>query len=284
MSAHSFEVGTQDFQQKVLEGSKNAPVLVDFWAEWCGPCRVLKPVLEKLADQYGGQFQLAKLNVDEHQQLAAEFGVRGIPNVKAFVDGQLVDEFTGAQPESTVRAFIERLLPNESEQLRRAAIERRDAGDAAGALQMLENAIALDASNDKARIDAAEIALSLGLNDQAQAQLDALNPLYADDARVQRMQARLQFSHGASHGDAQALRQKIEQNPADLDARLQLANLLVTQRAYAQAMDELLEIIRRDRSFSDDAGRKTMVSVFNLIADQDELVSEYRRKLAAALN
>ena len=121
MSAHSFEVGTQDFQQKVLEGSKSAPVLVDFWAEWCGPCRVLKPVLEKLAGEYGGQFQLAKLNVDEHQQLAAEFGVRGIPSVKAFVDGQLVDEFTGAQPERTVRAFIERLLPNESEQLRRAA-------------------------------------------------------------------------------------------------------------------------------------------------------------------
>lgn len=284
MSAHSFEVGTQDFQQKVLEGSKNAPVLVDFWAEWCGPCRVLKPMLEKLADEYGGQFQLAKLNVDEHQQLAAEFGVRGIPNVKAFVDGQLVDEFTGAQPERTVRTFIERLLPNESEQLRRAALEQRDSGDAAGALQMLESAIALDAGNDKARIDAAEIALSLGLNDQAQALLEALNPLYADDARVQRMQARLQFSHGASHGDLQALRQKIEQNPADLDARLQLANLLVTQRAYAQAMDELLEIIRRDRSFGDDAGRKTMVSVFNLIADQDELVSEYRRKLAAALH
>lgn len=284
MSAHSFEVGTQDFQQKVLEGSKSAPVLVDFWAEWCGPCRVLKPMLEKLADEYGGQFQLAKLNVDEHQQLAAEFGVRGIPNVKAFVDGQLVDEFTGAQPERTVRAFIERLLPNESEQLRRAALEQRDSGDAAGALQMLESAIALDANNDKARIDAAEIALSLGLNDQAQALLEALNPLYADDARVQRMQARLQFSHGASHGDAQALRQKIEQNPADLDSRLQLANLLVTQRAYAQAMDELLEIIRRDRSFGDDAARKTMISVFNLIVDQDELVSEYRRKLAAALH
>jgi putative thioredoxin len=284
MSAHSFEVGTQDFQQKVIEASKTAPVLVDFWAEWCGPCRVLKPVLEKLADEYGGQFQLAKLNVDEHQQLAAEFGVRGIPNVKAFVDGQLVDEFTGAQPERNVRTFIERLLPNESEQLRRAALERRDAGDAAGALQMLGSAIGLDAGNDKARIDAAEIALGLGMNEQAQTHLDALNPLYADDARVQRIQARLQFSHGASHGDAQALRQKIEQNPGDLDARLQLANLLVTQRAYAQAMDELLEIIRRDRSFGDDAARKTMLSVFSLIADQDDLVSDYRRKLAAALH
>lgn len=284
MSAHSFEVGTQDFQQKVIEASKTAPVLVDFWAEWCGPCRVLKPVLEKLADEYGGQFQLAKLNVDEHQQLAAEFGVRGIPNVKAFVDGQLVDEFTGAQPERNVRTFVERLLPNESEQLRRAALERRDAGDAAGALQMLESAIGLDAGNDKARIDAAEIALGLGMNEQAQTHLDALNPLYADDARVQRIQARLQFSHGASHGDAQALRQKIEQNPGNLDARLQLANLLVTQRAYAQAMDELLEIIRRDRSFGDDAGRKTMLSVFSLIADQEDLVSDYRRKLAAALH
>ncbi len=284
MSAHSFEVGTQDFQQKVIEASKTAPVLVDFWAEWCGPCRVLKPVLEKLADEYGGQFQLAKLNVDEHQQLAAEFGVRGIPNVKAFVDGQLVDEFTGAQPERNVRTFIERLLPNESEQLRRAALERRDAGDAAGALQMLESAIGLDAGNDKARIDAAEIALGLGMNEQAQTHLDALNPLYADDARVQRIQARLQFSHGASHGDAQALRQKIDQNPGDLDARLQLANLLVTQRAYAQAMDELLEIIRRDRSFGDDAARKTMLSVFSLIADQEDLVSDYRRKLAAALH
>jgi putative thioredoxin len=284
MSAHSFEVGTQDFQQKVLEGSKNAPVLVDFWAEWCGPCRVLKPVLEKLAGEYGGAFQLAKLDVDQHQQLAAEFGVRGIPNVKAFVDGQLVDEFTGAQPERTVRAFIERLLPNESEQLRRAALERRDAGDSAGALQMLTSAIALDAGNDKARIDAAEIALSLGLNEQAKTHIEALNPLYADDARVQRIQARLQFAAGAPDEDLDSLRNLLAKNPTDLDARLRLANLLVTQRAYAQAMDELLEIIRRDRSFGDDAARKTMVSVFNLIADQEDLVSEYRRKLAAALH
>jgi putative thioredoxin len=204
--------------------------------------------------------------------------------VKAFVDGQLVDEFTGAQPERTVRAFIDRLLPNESEQLRRAALDKRDAGDAAAALQMLGSAIALDAANDNARIDAAEVALSLGLNEQAQAQLDALNPLYAGDARVQRIEARLQFGGVAAHGDVTSLRGALAKNPDDLDARLQLANLLVTQRAYAPAMDELLEIIRRDRGFGDDAARKTMLSVFNLIADQAELVSDYRRKLAAALH
>jgi putative thioredoxin len=122
------------------------------------------------------------------------------------------------------------------------------------------------------------------LNEQAQAQLDALNPLYAEDARVQRIKARLQFAGGAPGGDADSLRNALAKNPDDLDARLQLANLLVTQRAYTQAMDELLEVIRRDRSFGDDAARKTMLSVFNLIADQEELVSGYRRKLAAALH
>ncbi|PZP54828.1 MAG: thioredoxin, partial [Azospira oryzae] len=128
MGMHSLDVNTSTFQSVVIEGSKKVPVLVDFWAAWCAPCRALKPVLEKLAEEYQGRFLLAKVNTDENQELAMRYGVRGIPNVKAFVDGEVRDEFAGALPESMVRQFIERLLPSEAELLRRRATALSAAG------------------------------------------------------------------------------------------------------------------------------------------------------------
>ena len=140
MSTHALDISAANFQREVIDASRAVPVLVDFWAPWCGPCRVLKPVLEKLADQYQGRFRLAKVNSDDNPQLSAQYGVRSIPNVKAFVDGELVDEFLGAQSESAVRAFIDGLMPSPGEILRRQAAARSAAGDAAGALGLLEQA------------------------------------------------------------------------------------------------------------------------------------------------
>jgi thioredoxin len=153
MNTFSLDAGVADFQEKVIDASRLAPVLVDFWAEWCAPCRTLKPVLEKLAAEYGGRFILAKVDSDQHQELAARYGVRGIPNVKAFVDGEMVDEFTGALPEEQIRAFIDSLLPSPAEPLRIAALEARARGEPAVAVSLLADALQLDPANETVQLD-----------------------------------------------------------------------------------------------------------------------------------
>ncbi|MFN7086952.1 MAG: tetratricopeptide repeat protein [Burkholderiales bacterium] len=289
MSAYSIAVDSSNFGQVVIEGSKKVPVLVDFWAPWCAPCRALTPVLEKLAAEFQGRFVLAKVNSDENQALAAQFGVRGIPNVKAFADGKIRDEFTGALPEAAVREFIARVVPSPAEALRlqAMALYRRDK-DAAAALGLLAQAAALDSSNEAVRIDRAEILLDAGNVDEARRLLETLAPLTQMDERVAALKARSDFAAAvAAAPAAEALRARIARDAGDLEARLQLARLLVAQRQYAAALDELLEIIRRDRGFGDDIARKTMLQVFSMLGtqpDHGELVSRYRKQLASALH
>ena len=280
MSEHALDVGLADFAQHVLEGSKQRPVVVDFWAPWCGPCKSLKPILEKLAAEYGGKFLLAKINSDDNQELAARYGVRGIPSVKAFIGGELVDEFSGALPEGEVRAFLDRLIPSPADEIREQAAAARMGGDLSGALQLLAEASKLDPDHLGVRLDAAEIMLDLNEVDEATRLLGSV----ADDAdpRVPALKARLQFM-GAAGEDEAALTARVAANESDLDARLKLANLLIAATRYEAGMDQLLEIVRRDRSFGDDIGRKTLLSVFNLLGG-GELVSRYRRLLASVLN
>lgn len=280
MSEHALDVGLADFTQHVIEESKRRPVVVDFWAPWCGPCKSLKPILEKLAAEYGGKFLLAKINSDENQELAARYGVRGIPSVKAFVDGEAVDEFSGALPEGEVRAFLDRLVPGPADELRRQAAAARTAGDAAGALKLLAEASKIDPGHVGVRLDAAEIMLDLNEADEARRLLGGVPD--AADPRVPALKARLQFM-GVAGEDEAALSARVAANENDLEARLKLANLMVAAGQYEAGMDELLEIVRRDRGFEDDIGRKTLLSVFNLLGG-GELVSRYRRLLASALN
>ena len=274
-----------DFQQSVIEESKKRLVLVDFWAPWCGPCRSLTPVIEKLAQEYAGRFLLARVNSDENQSLASQFGVRSIPNVKAFSDSKMVDEFAGAVPEGTGRQFIERLLPSPAEDQRRAAMQTYASGNADAALASLEAAQSLEPNNDNIRLDRAEILIDLGRSEDAEALLDELAPLAKLESRVEHLRALLTFSDtGQAEVSTDQLEARVSQNSTDLDARLALAKQYVAAKQFEPALNHLLEIIQTDRQFGEDAGRKTMLAVFELLGNEHQLTRQYRRLLAASIN
>src|SRR5690606_2784999 len=249
--AGTMGVTTESFHREVLNASKDLPVVVDFWAAWCGPCRTLTPVIERVAEAFAGRIKVVKINVDENQDLAAAFGVRSIPYVVAIRDGRPVAQFLGAQPEGQVRAFMEQLLPSEAE----VALARAEAACAEGRL------------------------------DDAERELAAIDPEPALELRMQELKKAIAFAREAAQAPgADELEAKLAANPDDHEARLALAKRHAAERRYRDAMEALLEIVRRDRNWREGEARKQLVALFELAAGEPGLVGEYRRKLASMLH
>jgi putative thioredoxin len=289
-NAHPVDVGRANFDEIVLRGSATQPVLVDFWAPWCGPCKMLGPILDKLATEFAGRFTLAKLNTDDEPELASRYGIRGIPNVKAFVGGKVVDEFTGVLPESGVRAFLARVVPSPAAALVAEAQGLLERKDALAALAKLDAAYALDPANDAARIARIEALLALDRRDQAAVVLAELEAPKAvagrdprDEMRLAALKARVALGAGAG-ADLEALAGAARHSPVDCVAKLAYADALAAKGDYERALPELLAIVAADRTFQDDIGRKRMLTIFDALGPDSDLARRYRRELAAALN
>jgi len=274
---------TRENYAQVMEASFRVPVLMDFWADWCQPCKVLMPVLAKLAEEYQGRFLLAKLNTEENQEIAAQFGIRSIPNVKLFRDGRPVDEFVGALPEGAVRQFLDRHVARESDTQVVEARERLLAGDADGAIALLIDA--RDADPDNARVTLALAEAQAASGDVAAAEA-ALDELPADEQaapQVASLRSRLFFAGQVAEAPPTTeLETRVAADPADYEALNQLALRKVVEQDYETAMELLLRLMQKDRGFGDDAGRRGLLKVFELLGD-DPLVGQYRRRMASLL-
>ncbi len=284
-SPHSFDVTLENFETEVVAASDQIPIVIDFWAPWCGPCKTLTPVLEKLATEYGGRFRLAKVNSDEQQDLAAMFGIRSIPTVIALKGQKPVSAFQGAQPESAVRQFLDKVVPSESDERIGRARAKLEAGDIEGAVDELKVALALNPGFDAARVLLADIAMRDNRIDEAKAWLDACKPLTRMEEDFQRVATRIVTAEEAGHSpEATALKARIERDANDHDARLHLAAVYAAQSQFEPAFQTLLESVQRDRHWNEQAARKRMVEYFALATEQPELVRRYRQALSTALN
>jgi putative thioredoxin len=274
-----YDVTEQSFEQEVIERSRSVPVVVDFWAPWCGPCRMLGPMLESLVRSYDGRIELAKLNTDEAPNLAYRYRIDAIPAVKGFRDGEVVDEFSGALPEPQVRAFLQRLLPSEADHLAERAARQAYGGDPAGAEASYRQALDLDPAHRSSVLGLARLLLAREETDEA---LELLRKV-PGDSEASRLLAEIAFSQAAQGADAAALRARLQNDPRDVDALYRLAMVEAARGEYEPALQRLLEVVRLDRSYGDDAGRRGMLDIFTLLSDAHPLTQTYRRQLSYVL-
>jgi putative thioredoxin len=282
------ETTTQAFVKDVIEESRRQPVLVDFWAPWCGPCRQLTPILEKVVRAAKGKVKLTKMNIDEHPAIPGQMGIQSIPAVIAFVNGQPADGFLGALPENQVTAFIERLTKDkvggeEQDRLKLADAALVD-GDPAGAAELYAQILAEDSTNIHALAGLARCYVETGAIEQAKQTLALVPEGKRNEASVAAARAALELAEQAtSVGPIAELEQKVSSNAADHQARFDLAIALNAKGQRQEALDHLVEIVRRDRKWNDDGARKQLVQLFEAWGPTDELTIAGRKRLSSIL-
>ncbi len=279
-----FDATAETFDELVLARSESLPVVVDFWASWCGPCRVLMPLLDKLAADYDGLFALAKVNSDAESELAVRFGVRNLPTVKIFRHGEMVDEFMGAQPASAIRKILDRYVEHESDRLQSEAAALREAGDGDGALALLTRALELDPDHSGVIADLARARLDAGEPGAAEELLKNLPATVQLEPEIQAIASEVHYAQAlADAPDHDTLTKIVAERPDDLDARYQLGVRCIQAQQYGEALDQFLEIMMRDRSYGDDLGRRSALEVFQILGPRDERVARYRSRMTTAL-
>lgn len=288
MTETVFDVTAETFQTQVMETSNQRLVLLDFWATWCNPCKQLIPTLIKIAHEYEGKFVLAKVDIDQNKELAEHFQVRSVPTVKFILNGQLVDEFSGLLSEAEIKGKLSNYIEQESDARYQQALDKLQQGDDSAIVQMQEICLN-DPDNQKISIHFASILAQTQQFELAKTFIAALPDVLQAKEELKSITAQIAIAESAKDlPDAAILMQALEQNPDDLKARHQINQHLILQGDVSGAMDQLLEIIKRDRKFEDDLGRKELIKLFDIVATQGEqgaqIVSDYRRKLALYLN
>ena len=278
---------TQTFMAEVMEESKRRPVLVDFWAPWCGPCKTLTPVIEKVVKAAKGKVRLAKLNIDDHPVIPGKLGIQSVPTVYAFVNGQPVDGFMGALPEGQVKAFIDRLLGPGTDGLEEALAAAEGAladGDLTAAAEIFAGVLGEEPDNLKALAGLVRTQVAAGALEQAKATLALAPADKANDPSIAAARAALDVAEqAASLGDLATLQAKLDLDPADHQARFDLALGLNAKGRREDALIHLLDIVKRDRSWNEDAARKQLVQLFEAWGPTDPLTLSGRKKLSAIM-
>ncbi len=279
-----FDVTTAEFEARVVQASSKAPVVVDFWAEWCAPCRALGPVLERLVESYKGRMLMARVNVDREPELAARFGVQGIPAVKVFRDGRVATEFVGALPEADVARVLQSVVPSAADELVRKGDVRLRAGALEEAEALYRQAVDQDAGHTGALLRLGTVLVERGQADEAREVLGRIEENAAEYAEAQGMLGRLEFAevcHAA--GGRQACEARAAAEPEDLEARYAFGCCLAAAGEYEGALEAFLRVLSADRGFRDGAAKDAMLHTFTLAGGQSEMVKAYRRRMAAAL-
>lgn len=277
------ETTDETFEKDVIELSKQVPVVVDFWAEWCQPCRLLAPILERLANDFAGKFVLAKANTDQTQAVAGQLRIQSIPAVYGFRDGELIDSFVGVLPEDQIKSWLERLMPTKAEQ-HAADASRIAQVDPQGAEQKYREAFELDANLAKARIGLAALLLTQGRLDECGELIEQLERRGFLEPAAERIKADLEIhSKAREAGSVYECRTAAEADPDQPDLKLKLAEALAAAGEYQEALEISLELVRNHRQQFGEPARKIMVDIFQVLPNDSELTGTYRRKLAAAL-